>query len=71
MKFKVDENLPEELSRLLRQARWDSLRVEEQRLSGEVDPRIARICRDEERVLVTFDRAFRTSELTRRQTPQA
>jgi uncharacterized protein with PIN domain len=58
VKFKVDENLPVELSELLRQAGWDSLTVEEQQLSGELDPQIARICRDEDRVLVTFDRGF-------------
>lgn len=58
MKFKVDENLPADLSQLFRNAGWDSLTVEEQRLSGEIDPRIAEICTSEARILVTFDRGF-------------
>ena len=58
MKFKVDENLPEDLSRLFQDAGWDSLTVEQQRLSGEIDPRLAEICAAEDRILVTFDRGF-------------
>lgn len=58
MKFKIDENLPDDLSVLLRTAGWDSLTVEEQQLGGEIDPQIARICASEERILVTFDRGF-------------
>jgi predicted nuclease of predicted toxin-antitoxin system len=58
VKFKVDENLPEELSQLFREAGWDSLTVVDQQLSGEIDPQIARACRDELRILVTFDRGF-------------
>jgi len=58
VKFKIDENLPDELSHLLRDSGWDSLTVEEQRLSGEIDPRLAEICATEERILVTFDRGF-------------
>lgn len=58
MKFKIDENLPEELSQLFRDAGWDSRTIEEQRLSGELDPRLAEICSAEARILVTFDRGF-------------
>ena len=58
MKFKVDENLPEELSQLFRDAGWDSRTVVDQDMGGEVDQRLASVCRDEERVLVTFDRGF-------------
>lgn len=58
MKFKVDENLPEELSLLLRAAGWDSLTVYEQQLGGEADPRVADICASELRILITFDRGF-------------
>lgn len=58
MKFKVDENLPEDLSELLRDAGWDSMTVVAQQLGGEIDPEIARVCREEQRVLVTFDRGF-------------
>ena len=58
MKFKVDENLPEELSQLFRQTGWDSLTVAEQQLGGAEDPDVARISNSEQRVLVTFDRGF-------------
>jgi len=58
VKFKVDENLPEELSLLLLASGWDSTTVVAQQLGGEIDSQIARICRDEQRVLVTFDRGF-------------
>lgn len=58
MKFKVDENLPEELSHLFRQAGWDSSTVAEQELGGAEDPEVARVSNSEQRVLVTFDRGF-------------
>ena len=58
VKFKIDENLPDELSLLLQDSGWNSLTIEEQRLSGEIDPRLAEICATEERILVTFDRGF-------------
>ncbi len=58
MKFKVDENLPDELSQLLLDAGWDSLTVVEQQLGGAQDPQLAQVCRDEVRVFVTFDRGF-------------
>ena len=58
MRFKVDENLPDELSHLFRDSGWDSLTIEEQHLSGEIDSRLAEICSAEERILVTFDRGF-------------
>jgi predicted nuclease of predicted toxin-antitoxin system len=58
LKFKVDENLPEELSQLLRSAGWDSTTVVEQDLGGAQDPPLARVCSSEGRILVTFDRGF-------------
>ena len=58
MKFKVDENLPEELSQLLAGAGWDSFTVVQQQLGGEQDPQLASVCRDEQRIFVTFDRGF-------------
>lgn len=58
MKFKVDENLPEELSELLRDAGWDSVTVVAQQLGGATDTEVVQICRQEQRVLVTFDRGF-------------
>lgn len=58
MKFKIDENLPDELAQLLRDAGWDSASIVEQRLGGADDARIGEICSAENRVLVTFDRGF-------------
>ena len=58
MKFKIDENLPDELSQLLLAAGWDSLTVVEQQLGGAQDPQLAQVCRDEGRIIVTFDRGF-------------
>jgi len=58
MRFKVDENLPEELAQLLRDAAWDAATVVEQELGGSLDPRVSEICDAENRILVTFDRGF-------------
>lgn len=58
MRFKTDENLPEELAEILRAAGWDALSVIEQQLGGKIDPQIAAICRNESRVLVTLDLGF-------------
>jgi predicted nuclease of predicted toxin-antitoxin system len=58
VKFKVDENLPDELTHLLRSAGWDSATVPEQNLGGAPDPPLARVCASENRILVTFDRGF-------------
>jgi predicted nuclease of predicted toxin-antitoxin system len=58
MRFKTDENLPEEFAEILRTAGWDALSVVEQQLGGMVDPKIARICVAERRVLITLDLGF-------------
>jgi predicted nuclease of predicted toxin-antitoxin system len=58
VKFKVDENLPEELTQLLRDSGWDTASVDQQHLSGADDPRLAKICAAEKRILITFDRGF-------------
>ena len=58
MRFKTDENLPEEFAVALRDAGWDAMSVIEQQLAGQVDTRIAAICRDESRVIVTLDIGF-------------
>ena len=58
MRFKTDENLPEEFAETLRAAGWDAFSVVAQELGGKVDPQIAAICRDEGRVLVTLDLGF-------------
>ncbi len=58
MRFKTDENLPEELAQSLRDAGWDGLSVYEQDLGGNVDARIATICASETRILSTLDVGF-------------
>jgi predicted nuclease of predicted toxin-antitoxin system len=58
VKFKVDENLPDELSQLFHDAGWDSFTIEQQQLGGAIDPHIAEVCAAEARILVTFDRGF-------------
>jgi predicted nuclease of predicted toxin-antitoxin system len=58
MRFKVDENLPEELAQLLRDSGWDATTVVEEQLGGSDDPRITEVCDAEGRILVTFDRGF-------------
>src|SRR5436305_6449246 len=58
MRFKTDENLPEEFAEILRAAGWDALTVNEQRSGGAVDPEIARVCLAESRVLITLDIGF-------------
>ncbi|HEX9457735.1 MAG TPA: DUF5615 family PIN-like protein [Thermoanaerobaculia bacterium] len=58
MRFKVDENLPEELAQFLRDAGWDAKSVVEQQLGGSDDARIRDVCDAEDRILITFDRGF-------------
>jgi len=69
VKFKVDENLPEELAELLRKAGWNCLTVYEQALGGEVDPTIEDVCEREERILVTFDRGFANMKVSHARLP--
>jgi predicted nuclease of predicted toxin-antitoxin system len=56
--FKTDENLPEQVADLLRQAGFDARTVLDQSLGGKPDPRIAEVCRDEGRALITLDLDF-------------
>jgi predicted nuclease of predicted toxin-antitoxin system len=58
MKFKIDENLPQEFASALRSAGHDALTVLDQGLVGAADQEIARRCRDEERVLMSLDLDF-------------
>jgi predicted nuclease of predicted toxin-antitoxin system len=58
MRFKVDENLHPEVVALLQGAGHDALSVWDQDLRGAVDPRLASVCRAEQRALLTFDRGF-------------
>lgn len=58
MQFKVDENLPDEVAEILRQWGHDALTVNDQDLSGEIDERLAIICREENRTIITLDTGF-------------
>lgn len=58
MKFKVDENLPIEVTDLLQKAGHDALSVVDQNLGGKADKIISRVCQEESRVIVTLDLDF-------------
>jgi len=58
LKFKVDENLPSEVTAALRSAVHDAESVLDEGLGGMDDPAVARVCREEGRVLVTLDLGF-------------
>lgn len=58
MRFKIDENLPIEVAGVLRDAGHDAMTIGDQRMSGEPDPRIAAVCRDEDRAILTLDLDF-------------
>ncbi len=58
MRFKIDENLPEEAAELLRDAGHDSSTILGQSMGGEPDPEVASVCRRERRALVTLDLGF-------------
>ncbi|OHB80327.1 MAG: hypothetical protein A2V98_24270 [Planctomycetes bacterium RBG_16_64_12] len=58
MKFKIDENLPVAAAVVLSDAGHESKTVHDQRLVGGPDRRLAEVCRDERRALVTLDLDF-------------
>jgi len=58
MLFKTDENIPLEAVHLLRAAGHDALTVFDQTLGGRPDSRIASVCRQEARALLTLDTDF-------------
>jgi predicted nuclease of predicted toxin-antitoxin system len=58
LKFKVDENLPIEVARLLVDAGHDAVTVLDQNLGGRPDPEVVAVCRLEGRVVVTLDLHF-------------
>ena len=58
MLFKTDENLPTEVAELLRQNGHDALIIPEQKMSGQPDVRVAQVCQNEHRALVTLDLDF-------------
>ena len=58
MRFKVDENLPIDVAKMLRQAGHDAATVLEQQLGGSDDAQLAALCQRESRILVTLDMDF-------------
>lgn len=58
MKFKADENLPIDVKQRLEESGHDAASVLDQQLGGTDDANLARICRQEQRVLITLDLDF-------------
>ena len=58
MRFKTDENLPEEFAMVLCQAGHDACTVREEALGGHPDEDVAAVCKREQRALLTLDLDF-------------
>ena len=58
MKFKLDENLPQDATELFRNSGYDAFSIHDQGMTGELDPNIAVVCRNEQRIIVTLDIDF-------------
>ncbi|MBP7053937.1 MAG: DUF5615 family PIN-like protein [Phycisphaerae bacterium] len=58
MQFKTDENIPLEAVELLRSTGHDAASVYGQSLGGHPDRRIASVCKQENRALITLDTDF-------------
>lgn len=58
MRFKIDENLPVEVAELLRAKLHDAMTIIDQHMVGELDPKVASVCKSEERTLITLDLDF-------------
>jgi len=58
MNFKIDENLPVEISEVLNKDGHEAATVIKQNLQGASDTRIAEVCNKEKRILVTMDSDF-------------
>ena len=58
MRSKIDESLPIEVGALLRKEGHDAHSVKDEGLCGAPDNAVAKICKDERRILVTLDLDF-------------
>ena len=58
MKFKFDENRPSDLGAVLRADGHDAHSVLDEALRGAADGSIAKVCQDEQRILITLDLDF-------------
>ncbi|HKM55878.1 MAG TPA: DUF5615 family PIN-like protein [Isosphaeraceae bacterium] len=75
MNFKLDENLHPENGELLRERGHDVATVHDRGLRGHEDQEIAEVCRQEGRILLSFDRlnppqATRLQPVVRRVYPE-
>lgn len=57
-RFKIDENLPIEVAELLKAAGHDAMTIFDQSMVGDLDPKVASVCKAEGRALVTLDLDF-------------
>ena len=58
MKFKLDENLPEEACAVLSKAGHDAHTVLQEEMGGQPDSMISAVCQSEARILITLDTDF-------------
>jgi len=58
MNFKIDENLPVEVSQLLKDVGHNTATVPGQNLTGTSDANLADVCHKEKRILITLDSDF-------------
>ena len=58
MRFKIDENLPQEVAQLLCNHGHDAQSVFDEVLSGQKDPDLFEVCQRERRALMTLDLDF-------------
>ncbi len=58
MRFKIDENLPVELSELVQRRDHGARTVNDQKMMGASDLNLAKACMTEGRILVTLDTDF-------------
>ena len=58
MKFKIDENLPIEITNSLIGSGHDAITVVAQQLGGKSDSTVSSVCQKEHRILITIDTDF-------------
>jgi predicted nuclease of predicted toxin-antitoxin system len=58
LKFKIDENLPQEYAEILQEAGYSADTVSDEGLSGSADPIVFATCQFEGRILITLDLDF-------------
>ena len=61
MRFKIDENLPDDNAILLRVEGYEARTISEQGARGIADPALAHMCMENDEILVTMDMDFADS----------